>query len=81
MILHQEFIKNAKKYGEKMAIIDRTLDKNFTYSKALIASLILAGKVKKYHDGFIGVMVPTSAGCMLSILGVLMAGKVPVMIN
>ena len=33
------------------------------------------------HDGFIGIMVPTSAGCMLSVLGVLMAGKVPVMIN
>jgi len=81
MLLHHEFIKNAKKYSEKTAIIDRTLDKNFTYGKALIASLILAGKVKKYHDGFIGIMVPTSAGCMLSILGVLLAGKVPVMIN
>jgi acyl-[acyl-carrier-protein]-phospholipid O-acyltransferase/long-chain-fatty-acid--[acyl-carrier-protein] ligase len=81
MLLHQEFIKNAKKYGEKTAIIDRTLDKKFSYSKTLIASMILTDKVKKYHDGFIGIMVPTSAGCMLSILGVLMAGKVPVMIN
>ena len=81
MLLHQEFIRNAKKYGEKTAIIDRTLEKNFSYSKALIASLILSAKVRKYHDGFIGIMVPTSAGCMLSVLGVLMAGKVPVMIN
>ncbi len=81
MVLHQEFIKNAKKYGEKIAIIDRTTEKKITYSKALVASLILAGKFGKYRDGFIGIMVPTSAGCMLSILGVLMAGKVPVMIN
>ncbi len=81
MLLHQEFIRNAKKYSEKTAIIDRTLEKNFSYSKALIASLILSAKVRKYHDGFIGIMVPTSAGCMLSVLGVLMAGKVPVMIN
>ncbi len=81
MLLHQEFIRNAKKYGEKTAIIDRTLEKNFSYSKALIAALILSAKVRKYHDGFIGIMVPTSAGCMLSVLGVLMAGKVPVMIN
>ncbi|MDD8012674.1 MAG: AMP-binding protein [Acidobacteriota bacterium] len=81
MLLHQEFIRNAKKYGEKTAIIDRTLEKNFSYSKALIASLILSAKVRKYHDGFIGIMVPTSVGCMLSVLGVLMAGKVPVMIN
>jgi acyl-[acyl-carrier-protein]-phospholipid O-acyltransferase/long-chain-fatty-acid--[acyl-carrier-protein] ligase len=81
MLLHQEFIKIAKQYPGKLAIIDRTTDKKVTYSKALIASLILAGKFRKYHDGFIGIMIPTSAGCMLSILGVLMAGKVPVMIN
>ncbi|HUU05980.1 MAG TPA: AMP-binding protein, partial [Patescibacteria group bacterium] len=81
MVLHHEFIKNAKKYSEKLAIIDRTLEKKVTYSKALIASLILANKFKKYHDGFIGIMIPTSAGCMLSVLGVLMSGKVPVMIN
>jgi acyl-[acyl-carrier-protein]-phospholipid O-acyltransferase/long-chain-fatty-acid--[acyl-carrier-protein] ligase len=81
MLLHQEFIKIAKQYPDKLAIIDRSTEKSVTYSKALIASLILAGKFRKYHDGFIGVMIPTSAGCMLSILGVLMAGKVPVMIN
>jgi len=81
MILHHEFIKIAKKYPEKLAIIDRTTEKKVTYAKALIASLILANKFKKYHDGFIGIMIPTSAGCMLSVLGLLMAGKVPVMIN
>lgn len=81
MILHHEFIKNAKRLGSKMAIIDRTTDKRVTYSKALIASLILAKKFKKHPEGFIGVMVPTSAGCFLATLGVLMAGKVPVMIN
>ena len=81
MLLHQEFIKNAKKYGAKPAIIDRFLEKNVSYGKALIAVLILAGKFRKYRDGFIGIMVPTSAGCMLSVLGVLMTGKVPVMIN
>jgi len=81
MLLHQEFIKNAKKYGAKAAIIDRFLEKDVSYSKALIASLILAGKFRKYRDGFIGIMIPTSAGCMLSVLGVLLAGKVPVMIN
>ena len=81
MQLHQKFIVNAKKYPERTAMIDRSTEKRFTYSKALIASLIFSKKVKKMHDGFIGIMVPTSAGCMLSVLGVLMAGKVPVMIN
>jgi acyl-[acyl-carrier-protein]-phospholipid O-acyltransferase/long-chain-fatty-acid--[acyl-carrier-protein] ligase len=81
MLLHQQFIKIAKQYPDKTAIIDRSTEKNVTYTKALIASLLLAGKFRKHHDGFIGIMVPTSAGCMLSILGVLLAGKVPVMIN
>ncbi|MBC7188117.1 MAG: AMP-binding protein, partial [Calditrichaeota bacterium] len=81
MILHHEFIKNAKRLGGKMAIVDRTTDKRVTYSKALIASLILAKKFKKYPEGFIGIMIPTSAGSFLATLGVLMAGKTPVMIN
>ena len=80
-MLHHEFIKVAKRNGKKIAIIDRTTDRQISYSKALIASLILAKKFKKYKDGFIGVMIPNTAGSMLSILGIIMAGKVPVMIN
>ncbi len=81
MILHHEFIKNAKKYGKKLAINDRTLGRKISYSRALIASLILAKKMKKYKEGYIGVMIPTSAGAILSTLAVVMSGKVPVMIN
>ena len=47
MLLHQQFIKIAKRYGNKLAFIDRTSDKRITYSKALIASLILSDKIKK----------------------------------
>jgi len=81
MILHYEFVKMAKKLGNKVAIKDRTLNREVTYSKALIGAMILAKKFRKYHEGDIGVMIPTSAGCVLSALGILMAGKVPVMIN
>jgi len=81
MLLHHEFFKTAKRLTKKVAIIDRTTDKRVTYSKAMIAALILANKFKKYRDGFIGVMIPNSAGSVLTILGVISAGKVPVMIN
>jgi acyl-[acyl-carrier-protein]-phospholipid O-acyltransferase/long-chain-fatty-acid--[acyl-carrier-protein] ligase len=81
MQLHQMFIRNAKQYEDKMAIIDRTLDRKVTYGRALIASLILADKLKKYEPGFIGVMLPNSAGCVLTVLGALMSGRTPVMIN
>ncbi len=81
MMLHNKFIEIAKKFGPKLAIIDRTTNKRVTYSKALIAALILSKKFKAYKEGFIGVMIPTSAGSILSILGIVMAGKVPVMVN
>jgi len=81
MTLHEIFVNTAKKYGEKLAINDRMTNKQVTYSRALIASLLLAEEFRKYEKGFVGVMIPTSAGCVLSILGVLMSGRIPVMIN
>lgn len=81
MLLHQQFVKMAKKHSKKMAIIDKTTDKKVTYEKALIASLILSNKFKKYDQGFIGIMIPTSAGCTLATVAALMSGRIPVMIN
>jgi len=81
MILHHEFIKTAKRFGKKLAIDDQTTGKKLSFEKSLIAALILAKKFKKFREGYIGLMIPNSAGSYLSILGILMAGKVPVMIN
>ncbi len=81
MLLHQHFVHIAKEFENKTALVDRTTGKSFTYGRALIASLILADKLRKYDEGFIGIMIPTSAGCALSILGALMSGRTPVMIN
>jgi len=71
----------AKKHAKKFAIIDKTTGKNVTYSRALIGTLILCSKFKKYDEGFIGIMIPTSAGCALANVGALMSGRRPVMIN
>jgi acyl-[acyl-carrier-protein]-phospholipid O-acyltransferase/long-chain-fatty-acid--[acyl-carrier-protein] ligase len=71
----------AKKYAGKNAIVDKTTGKTVSYSKALIGSLILGSKFRKYDEGFIGIMIPTSAGCALATVGLLMCGKIPVMIN
>jgi acyl-[acyl-carrier-protein]-phospholipid O-acyltransferase/long-chain-fatty-acid--[acyl-carrier-protein] ligase len=81
MILHHEFIKTAKKFGKKVGIKDKTRGSNVTYSKALIASLILAKRFKKFEDNYVGVMVPTSAGCFLTVLALIFNRKTPVMIN
>jgi acyl-[acyl-carrier-protein]-phospholipid O-acyltransferase/long-chain-fatty-acid--[acyl-carrier-protein] ligase len=81
MILHQQFVRIAKKNEKKLAIIDRTLNRRLTYKRALIGSLILVRKFEKYDPGFLGIMLPNSAGSVLGILAALMSGRVPVMIN
>jgi acyl-[acyl-carrier-protein]-phospholipid O-acyltransferase/long-chain-fatty-acid--[acyl-carrier-protein] ligase len=81
MLLHHRFIEVAKQQGEKMAILDRTAGREITYSRALIAALLLRNEFKKYDKGFLGVMIPTSAGCALTVLGSLMSGRIPVLIN
>ncbi|MCF7814074.1 MAG: AMP-binding protein [Candidatus Cloacimonetes bacterium] len=81
MQLQEYFVRSAKKNSDKIAIYDQATGKDITYDKMLIASLILAKKFHKYKGKYIGIMVPTSAGCMLSVLGALISGKIPVMIN
>lgn len=81
MIMHYWFIETAKKHGKKIAIVDRTTGQTVSYSKALVSALTLAGKFKQLDQGYIGVMLPTSAGAFLVNLGLLMSGRIPVMIN
>ncbi|MDQ1297245.1 MAG: acyl-[acyl-carrier-protein]-phospholipid O-acyltransferase, partial [Bacteroidota bacterium] len=81
MILHHQFVYMAKKHAKKLAVKDKTTGKDVTYSRALIGSLILSSKFQKYDKGFIGIMIPTSAGCALATVGALMSGRIPVMIN
>lgn len=81
MLLHQQFVRMAKKHSGKLAIIDKTTGKSVSYSKALIGALILGSKFDKYEKGFIGIMIPTSAGCALATVGALFSGRIPVMIN
>ncbi len=81
MQLHQEFIKTAKLNMDRLAIIDVMMGKELKYDKLLIASLILAHRFKKYPETRIGVMIPTSIGCMVTVMGILMSGKTPAMIN
>jgi acyl-[acyl-carrier-protein]-phospholipid O-acyltransferase/long-chain-fatty-acid--[acyl-carrier-protein] ligase len=80
-MLHHKFIDIAKQFAKKLAIHDFTTDRKLTYSRSLIACLILCRFFRKLDKGFTGIMIPTSAGCILTKIGVLMSGRTPVMIN
>ncbi len=81
MLLHQHFIKTAKSFKDKVAFVDRNTDKKITYERSLIASIILTKRFRKLNKGFLGIMLPTSAGAALSVIATLLSGRVPVMIN
>jgi acyl-[acyl-carrier-protein]-phospholipid O-acyltransferase/long-chain-fatty-acid--[acyl-carrier-protein] ligase len=81
MVLHHHFVRIAKKYKNKPAFVDLSAGKTFSYQRLLTAALVFAEGLKRYEKGFIGIMLPTSAGCAVSVLGALMSGRTPVMIN
>lgn len=81
MLLHHTFIDIAKRFAKKLAIHDFTTNRELTYSRALIACLILVRYFRKLEPGFTGIMLPTSAGCILAKIATLMSGRIPVMIN
>ena len=81
MPLHATFVRTAKRNEKKIAIVDCATNQRVSYKSVLIRALILAEKLKDLDEGFVGVMVPTSAGCIYATLAVLMSGRTPVMIN
>ncbi|MDP6653853.1 MAG: AMP-binding protein [Gammaproteobacteria bacterium] len=80
-MLQHRFIESARKFPDKLAIIDRSTGRDVTYSQALLASLILASRFRKIERGRIGIMLPTSSSGAVAIVGALIGGRTPVMIN
>ncbi len=81
MSLVEQFIRTAKRHEGKLAIIDRATGQRVTYRDALLRTLILSRKLRRYEPGMIGVMMPTSAGAIYAVIASLMSGHTPVMIN
>jgi acyl-[acyl-carrier-protein]-phospholipid O-acyltransferase/long-chain-fatty-acid--[acyl-carrier-protein] ligase len=81
MLLHHNFIRTAKRRGSHLAIRDTFRKTDLSYKHLLIACLMFAARLRKLEDGYVGIMLPTSAGAIISVIATLMAGKVPVMIN
>ncbi len=81
-LLQTRFIRTARKNWSRLAMADST-GKELTYGKALIASLLLAERLKPKlnPERTIGIMLPATVGGALANVGVLMAGGVPVNLN
>lgn len=81
MSLIEMFVRTAKQHASKLAIIDKATGHRVTYRAALLRSLILSRKFDAFDPGMVGIMIPTSAGGILSVVAAVMSGRTPVMIN
>ncbi len=81
MQLQEKFIQIAKQNSKKIAVIDKTLNQEYTYEQLLVGSLIFQKVIAQYKEKYIGIMVPTSAAAFITVIATLMAGKIPVVIN
>ena len=79
--LHQRVMQTAKQHSGRFAVHDKATNQDYTYGRMLIAALILKENIGHIPGKYIGILLPTSMGAMLSIMGTLMSGKIPVMIN
>lgn len=80
-MLQHRFIQWVRKHPDKVAIRDKAIQRDVTYSRALLGALVLARRFRKLERSRIGIMLPTSSGSALAVVGALMGGLTPVMIN
>ncbi|MDD4156838.1 MAG: bifunctional acyl-ACP--phospholipid O-acyltransferase/long-chain-fatty-acid--ACP ligase, partial [Candidatus Cloacimonetes bacterium] len=81
MLIHNLFIETAKRFPNKIAVIEQSTNKEISYENLLIASLIIKKYFKKSKGKYIGLMIPPSSGCMIAMMSIIFAGKIPVLIN
>src|SRR5262249_45269548 len=52
-----------------------------TYERLLVGALSLAGQFRGLEGKNVGVLLPSSVGCDVALLGLYLAGKLPVVLN
>ena len=74
------FLKTCERMGTHLACVDLVAGE-MTYQRLKMGVVLLAEAIRKMPGERIGIMMPASVGVNAMILAVMLAGKVPVMIN
>lgn len=78
--IQESFVRVCKKRGTEIACIDR-MSGSMRYKRLLRAALALREEISTYPQDKIGVLLPASSAAYLVIFAILLANKVPVMLN
>ncbi len=80
--LFHELLEAAKRHGTSKLIVEDP-NTSFTYSRLIIGSYLLAGKLREILLGQtrVGVLLPTSAGHALALFALFYLGKTPAILN
>ncbi len=76
----EAFLRQAMLQPKAAAVAD-DLSGTLTYEKTLIASLLFARRFREYEGEAVGILLPASVAADLAYLGLLYAGKTPVLLN
>jgi long-chain-fatty-acid--[acyl-carrier-protein] ligase len=78
--IQEAFLHSCTRMKNHIACVDG-LSGALSYKRLKIGALILAREIEKLPGKYIGILLPSSVGAYLCILGVLFAKKIPVMLN
>ena len=78
--LQEVFFSICERMGRSVACADQQLG-IITYREMKLKTLVLAGMLKSLPDLYVGVLLPSSVSAYLVILALLIAGKIPVILN
>ncbi|MEM7175544.1 MAG: AMP-binding protein [Chlamydiota bacterium] len=78
--IQEAFLHAAKRMGAATACADAVTGA-LSYHRLKIAALALERLVRDFPGRYIGVLLPSSVGGYIAILAVLLAGKIPVVLN
>ncbi|MCS7021369.1 MAG: AMP-binding protein [Gemmataceae bacterium] len=76
----EAFLQRALRHRREIIVADDRAGV-LTYEKMLVGASALAVRFQQLAGERVGVLVPASVGCDLAVLGLYLAGKVPVMLN
>ena len=81
--LFEAFIDAGRTHGKSKAILTDGDGKTFTYADILRASFALSAPLKQVTEPgeAVGILLPTGAGAVISLLSIHAAGRIPAMLN